>query len=170
MTTIASDRRAGLDRRIAVSGQTFPQRVGYLGQMLGLPLDVARLDEPLSQAQLSAAHPSVGDPRSTHALKIAQEGWSLRDILAHGVIDYHPVIAGPAVEAADHMQAWFEGGAADGFWLSPDVYDDGIDALVDKVVPLLQDRGLFHRDYEGTTLRDHLCAPPQYGLDPRIMR
>lgn len=169
MTTITPDRRSGLDRRIAVSGETIPQRVEYLGQMLGLQLDAARLDEPLSQAQLVTARPSPRDPRSARALDIAREGWSLRDILAHGVIDYHPVIAGPAVEAVDHMQTWFEAGAADGFWLSPDVYEDGIDALVDKVVPLLQDRGLFHRDYEGTTLRDHLGAPPQYGLDPRIM-
>jgi FMN-dependent oxidoreductase (nitrilotriacetate monooxygenase family) len=169
MTTIAPDRRAGLDRRIAVSGHTFPQRAGYLGQMLGLRLDASRLDEPLSPAQLAAAHPSPYDPRSAHALKIAREGWSLRDVLAHGVIDYHPVIAGPAVEAADHMQTWFEAGAADGFWLSPDVYEDGIDAFVDGVVPILQERGLFHADYEGATLRDHLGAPAQYGLDHRVM-
>jgi FMN-dependent oxidoreductase (nitrilotriacetate monooxygenase family) len=169
MTTIAPDRRAGLDRRIAVSGHTFPQRAGYLGQMLGLRLDASGLDEPLSQAQLAAARPSPYDPRSAHALKIAREGWSLRDVLAHGVIDYHPVIAGPAVEAADHMQEWFEAGAADGFWLSPDVYEDGIDAFVDGVVPILQERGLFHADYEGTTLRYHLGAPAQYGLDHRVV-
>ncbi|RMO08259.1 Nitrilotriacetate monooxygenase [Pseudomonas cichorii] len=168
MTTITRDRRAGLDRRIAVSGHTFPQRLIYLGQMLGLQLDASSLDQPLSQAQLAAARPSPYDPRSAHALKVAREGWSLRDVLAHGVIDYHPVIAGPAVEAADHMQAWFEAGAADGFWISPDVYEDGIDAFVDGVVPILQERGLFHLDYAGTTLRDHLSAPAQYGLDLRI--
>ncbi|MCW1977774.1 NtaA/DmoA family FMN-dependent monooxygenase [Xanthomonas campestris] len=168
MTTIAHDRRAGLDRRIALSGQTFPQRVVYLGQMLGLRLDPGQLDAPLTPEQLAAARPSPGDPRSAHALKIASEGWTLRDVLAHGVIDYHPAIVGPAVEAADHMQEWFEAGAADGFWLSPDVFEDGIDAFVDGVVPILQKRGLFHRDYEGTTLREHLGAPAQYGLDPRV--
>jgi hypothetical protein len=67
------------------------------------------------------------------------------------------------------MQEWFEAGAADGFWVSPDVYEDGIDAFVDQVVPILQARGLFHRDYEGTTLRDHLGAPAQYGLDARVL-
>ncbi|MBD3739372.1 MAG: NtaA/DmoA family FMN-dependent monooxygenase [Stenotrophomonas sp.] len=168
MTTIAHDRRAGLDRRIMLTGQTFPQRVVYLGQMLGLRLDSDQLDAPLTPEQLAAARPSPGDPRSANALKIAREGWSMRDVLAHGVIDYHPAIVGPAVEAADHMQEWFEAGAADGFWLSPDVFEDGIDAFVDGVVPILQERGLFHRDYEGTTLRDHLGAPTQYGLDPRI--
>jgi len=84
MTTIASDRREGLDRRIGLSGRTFPQRATYLGQMLGVRLDPARLDEPLTPDQLSRARASPGDPRSAHALKIAREGWTVRDILAHG--------------------------------------------------------------------------------------
>jgi FMN-dependent oxidoreductase (nitrilotriacetate monooxygenase family) len=170
MTTTASDRREGLDRRIALSERTFPQRAGYLGQMLGLRLDPSQLNAPLSPDQLAKARPSPGDPRSEHALKIAREGWTLRDVLAHGVIDYHPVIVGPAVEAADHMQEWFEAEAVDGFWVSPDVYEDGIDAFVDGVVPILQDRGLFHRDYEGATLRDHLGVPAQYGIDQRVIQ
>lgn len=168
MTTIAADRRTALNRRIQLTEDLFPQRVPYLQQMLGVSLDVTRLDEPLSKEQLAAARPFRYDPRSAHALKIAKEGWSLRDILAHGVIDYHPVIAGPGVEAADHMQEWFEAGAADGFWISPDVNADGIDAFVDKVVPILQERGIFHRDYKGKTLREHLDAPNQYGIDPRV--
>ena len=102
------------------------------------------------------------------ALEVAREGWTIRDILAHGVIDYHPTPVGPASVTADHMQEWFEAGACDGFWVSIDINEDGIDTFVDEVVPLLQERGLFHHDYEGTTLRDHLGAPPQYGLDPRI--
>jgi FMN-dependent oxidoreductase (nitrilotriacetate monooxygenase family) len=170
MTTIAGSRRSALDRRMMLTSHTFRQRASYLGQMLGVRLDPDRLDEPLTPAQLAAARPSLQDPRSAHALTIAREGWSVRDVLAHGVIDYHPAIVGPAIEAADHMQAWFEAGAADGFWISPDIYEDGIDAFVDGVIPILQDRGLFHRDYEGTTLRDHLGAPAQYGLDPRLAR
>jgi alkanesulfonate monooxygenase SsuD/methylene tetrahydromethanopterin reductase-like flavin-dependent oxidoreductase (luciferase family) len=169
MTTIAPDRRTALDRRIQLTQHQFPQRVAYLQHMLGIPLDASRLNEPLSKKQLSEDRPSRHDPRSTHALTIAKEGWSLRDILAHGVIDYHPVIVGPGVEAADHMQAWFEAGAADGFWISPDVNADGIDAFVDEVVPILQERGLFHREYEGKTLRQHLGAPDQYGTDPRVL-
>lgn len=170
MTTIAKDRRAALDRRIALTGRTFPQRVSYLQQMLNVQLDPNRLDDPLTKKQLAAAQPSPHDPRTANALKIASEGWSLRDVLAHGVIDYHPVIVGPAVEAADHMQAWFEAGAADGFWISPDVYEDGIDAFVDGVIPLLQERGLFHEDYEGATLREHIGALPLYGVDKRMPR
>ncbi len=168
MTTITKNRRSALNRRIQLTKHIFPQRVAYLGHMLGIPLDITRLNEPLTKEQLTNARPSRHDPRSLHALKIAKEGWSLQDIIAHGVIDYHPVIAGPGREAADHMQEWFEAEAADGFWISPDVNADGIDAFVEEVVPILQARGLFHQDYEGKTLREHLRVPDQYGIDPRI--
>ncbi|KPC84771.1 MULTISPECIES: hypothetical protein [Streptomyces] len=66
------------------------------------------------------------------------------------------------------MQEWFEAGACDGFWLCPDVYEDGIDTFVDEVVPILQQRGLFHNDYEGDTLRDHLGVEYQYGMNQPV--
>jgi len=166
MTTIASDKRAALDRRVVLTERAFPQRVAYLQQMLGVRINLTGLDEPLSPEQLAMARPS-SDPRSSNALKIAREGWSLRDVLAHGVIDYQPVVAGPPIEVADHMQRWFEEEAADGFWVAPDVYHDGLEDFVNDVVPILQQRGLFHLDYEGMTLRDHLGVAAQYGTDPR---
>ncbi|GAA1771775.1 LLM class flavin-dependent oxidoreductase [Pseudarthrobacter sulfonivorans] len=168
MPAIAATKRAALDRRVALGEKIFPARVPYLGSMLGLDLKVDQLDQPLTPSQLAAAHASPFDPRSAHALEVAREGWTVRDILAHGVIDYHPTPVGPPSVTADHMQEWFEAGACDGFWVSIDINEDGIDTFVDEVVPLLQGRGLFHDDYEGTTLRDHLGAPAQYGLDPRI--
>lgn len=169
MPSVAPTRRAALDRRRTLDESVdLNQRVQYLGSMLGLVLSPAQLDEPLSPQQLTDAYPSPGDPRAPHALEVAREGWSLRDVLAHGVIDYHPVVPGTAADVADHMQEWFESGACDGFSLAIDVYQDGIDTFVDEVVPLLQKRGLFHLDYAGPTLRDHLGAPAQYGQDPRL--
>ncbi|MGR6520287.1 NtaA/DmoA family FMN-dependent monooxygenase (plasmid) [Rhodococcus erythropolis] len=169
MPTVASSRRVALDRRRMLDESVdLNQRVRYLGSMIGLTLSPAHLDEPLTPQQLADAHPSPGDPRAPHALDVAREGWSVRDVLAHGVIDYHPVVPGTAADVADHMQEWFEAGACDGFSLAIDVYQDGIDAFVDEVVPLLQERGLFHDDYEGTTLRAHLGIPAQYGQDSRL--
>jgi alkanesulfonate monooxygenase SsuD/methylene tetrahydromethanopterin reductase-like flavin-dependent oxidoreductase (luciferase family) len=110
------------------------------------------------------------DPRSGIVLKVAREGWSPRDILAHGVIDFHPTTVGPAEVHADHLQEWLEAGAADGFWLSPDIYEDGVDAFVDEVVPELRRRGIFPEAYAGSTLRKNLCVPVQYGLDARTPR
>ncbi|HEY9313429.1 NtaA/DmoA family FMN-dependent monooxygenase [Williamsia sp.] len=169
MPTVASSRRAALDRRRRLDESVdLNQKVRYLGAMLGLSLRPAQLDQPLTPQQLADARPSAGDPRAPHALEVAREGWTLADVLAHGVIDYHPVVPGTATEIADHMQEWFEAGACDGFSLAIDVYADGIDAFVDQVVPILQARNLFHDDYEGATLRSHLGAPPQYGQDPRL--
>lgn len=168
MPAIGPTKRAALDRRVMLGERSAPARVSYLGSMLGLALDARQLDEPLSASQLAIARASEFDPRSARALEVAREGWTLREILAHGVIDYHPTPVGTAAVTADHMQAWFEAGACDGFWVSIDVNEDGIGTFVDEVVPILQERGLFHHDYEGATLRDHLGAPAQYGLDPRV--
>ncbi|MEU1984441.1 NtaA/DmoA family FMN-dependent monooxygenase [Nocardia sp. NPDC019395] len=169
MPTIAASRRAALDRRRLLDESVdLRQRVRYLGAMIGIPFDYDRIDEPIPESMLAAARPSPFDPRSARALEVARQGWTLRDILAHGVIDYHPVVAGTATDIADHMQQWFEAGACDGFSLAIDGYHDGVDAFVDQVVPILQNRGLFHHDYEGPTLRDHLGARAQYGLDERL--
>jgi alkanesulfonate monooxygenase SsuD/methylene tetrahydromethanopterin reductase-like flavin-dependent oxidoreductase (luciferase family) len=56
----------------------------------------------------------------------------------------------------DHVQA----DAADGYILVPHLTPHGLDRFVDEVVPLLQERGVFRTDYEGTTLRDHLGLGP----------
>ncbi|MEU1520298.1 NtaA/DmoA family FMN-dependent monooxygenase [Streptomyces sp. NPDC005811] len=169
MPTIAPSRQAALERRRFLDESVdLRQRVRYLGAMIGLPLSHEQLDKPLTERQLTDAAPSPHDARSARALEVARQGWTLRDVLAHGVIDYHPVVAGTATDVADHMQEWFEAGACDGFSLAIDGYHDGVDAFVDQVVPTLQERGLFHHDYTGATLRDHLGARDQYGLDPRV--
>ncbi|MDO4900094.1 MAG: NtaA/DmoA family FMN-dependent monooxygenase [Actinomyces sp.] len=170
MPLIGATVEDALARRRQLDEVSAPQRVPYLGAMLGLDLEPEQIDRPLTAGELTDARPSSFDPRSRHALSIAREGWTIRDILAHGVIDYHPTPVGPPSVVADHMQQWFEAGACDGFWISPDVNQDGIDTFVDEVVPILRERGLFHHDYRGTTLREHLEVPPQYGLDPRVMR
>ena len=59
---------------------------------------------------------------------------------------------------ANEIERWFKGLAADGFNLR--VTRPGDFALFrEKVVPILQARGLFRRDYEHATLRGHLGLP-----------
>jgi hypothetical protein len=67
-------------------------------------------------------------------------------------------VAGTPEQVADTIQAWFEGGAADGFNVMPPSYPQLFEAFTGRVVPLLQERGLFRTEYAGTTLREH------YGL------
>ncbi|GAB3790723.1 hypothetical protein GCM10028818_61260 [Spirosoma horti] len=49
-----------------------------------------------------------------------------------------------------------------------DNFHTGIADFVDRVVPVLRERGLFHDGHEGKTLRAYLGLPPQYELDSRI--
>ena len=72
--------------------------------------------------------------------------------LADGVIIPSPTIA-------DEMQEWLETQASDGFTVMFPYLPGGLDDFVERVVPELQRRDLFRRDYEGATLREHLGLP-----------
>jgi FMN-dependent oxidoreductase (nitrilotriacetate monooxygenase family) len=50
--------------------------------------------------------------------------------------------------------------ASDGFILVPHITPAGLDRFVEKVVPLLQERGVFRTEYEGSTLRENLGLAP----------
>jgi len=71
---------------------------------------------------------------------------------------HNPIIGDPK-EVADRLEAWFVAPACDGFVLSathvPGAYED----FVRFVVPELQRRGLFRKEYAGTTLRENLGMP-----------
>jgi FMN-dependent oxidoreductase (nitrilotriacetate monooxygenase family) len=68
----------------------------------------------------------------------------------------HCTMVGTPEHIADRMQHWVGAGGADGFNLMPPSLPDSIEDFIDHVVPVLQARGLFRRDYTGQTLRDHL--------------
>ena len=48
---------------------------------------------------------------------------------------------------------------SDGFTIQFPCLPEGLDDFVDRVVPELQRRGIFRREYEGKTLRDNLELP-----------
>ena len=68
----------------------------------------------------------------------------------------HLLLIGNPVQIVEVLESWFRSGAADGFNVMPPFFPTQFDNFVDLVVPILQERGLFRADYEGTTLRDHL--------------
>jgi FMN-dependent oxidoreductase (nitrilotriacetate monooxygenase family) len=65
-------------------------------------------------------------------------------------------VAGTPKDVADRLEEWFSAGAADGYNLMFPLLPEGLDLFAGKVVPELQRRGLFHRDYAPGTLRDRL--------------
>jgi FMN-dependent oxidoreductase (nitrilotriacetate monooxygenase family) len=71
----------------------------------------------------------------------------------------HRTMVGTPEQVAADLESWFVNRAADGFNYMPPSIPDQLEVFVDHVVPILQERGLFRIEYEGTTLRDH------YGLE-----
>jgi len=125
-----------------------------LGEMLGhVDLTKYPLDGPL---------PEIKDTIGSHtALKLftemaKRENLTIRQLYLRVVLRGHCIVRGTASDIADHIQAWFEGYGADGFNIMPPYLPGGLDAFVDKVVPELQRRGIFRKEYEGRTLRDNL--------------
>ncbi|MBV7484040.1 LLM class flavin-dependent oxidoreductase [Bordetella sp. BOR01] len=66
---------------------------------------------------------------------------------------------GTPASIADDMQEWLESQACDGFNVMFPWLPGGLDAFVQGVVPELQRRGIFRREYEGATLRENLGLP-----------
>jgi len=75
---------------------------------------------------------------------------------------------GTPVTIADEMEEWLLTDASDGFNIMFPYLPGGLDDFVDRVVPELQRRELFRREYEGSTLRENLGLPrPDNRFFPR---
>ncbi|WP_207937884.1 LLM class flavin-dependent oxidoreductase, partial [Pseudomonas sp. 51_B] len=81
-----------------------------------------------------------------------EEGLSLREIALRFSRPRRDFTGTPE-QVADALQAWFEGGAADGFIINS-LLPDGLKYFTELVVPLLQARNLVRSEYTGSTLRD----------------
>ncbi len=67
---------------------------------------------------------------------------------------HHRLLLGTAEEVADEMIDLWEDGTVDGYTLQPPRAPDDIEEFVENVIPILQDRNVYPRDYEGRTIRD----------------
>ncbi|WP_050419241.1 LLM class flavin-dependent oxidoreductase [Bradyrhizobium tropiciagri] len=119
---------------------------------------ILELDKPLPDLPLPA---NANHTMFQGTVALARRGnLTVRQLLrALGGGVGHRIIVGTPEQIADDIEAWVQAGAADGFNLMPDVLPTGLEVFVDSVVPILQRRGLFRRDYAGTTLRDHFGLP-----------
>jgi FMN-dependent oxidoreductase (nitrilotriacetate monooxygenase family) len=139
-----------------------------LSGMVGVTLTEADLDGPLPEVPPEA---DINGNKSRRTLVVdlaRREHLTVRQIISRLAGGRgHRVVAGTPEAIADTIEEWFHAGAADGFNVMPPLLPSGLDAFVDHVVPILQTRGLFRREYEGTTLRDRYgLTRPQPRLDP----
>jgi len=152
----AKARKKELDE-IAGAGLTLER----FAKRLGLDPSDLDLDRPFPEHLLEGVKGkggSQGFADAAYAL-VSNPSLTVRQIIDRGGGGHHRVVGAPE-QIADVMEEWFIKRAADGFNIMSDIYPSGLEAFVDHVVPVLQKRGIYRREYSGTTLRDHYGAEP----------
>lgn len=122
-------------------------------------------DHDFRQYDLDAPFPDVAhiglDSQQSGTLRILAEvradNLTLRQV-AERLATPRGAFVGSPETVAHQLQQWFEEGAADGFVVFEPLPGQ-LDLFVDRVIPILQARGLFREEYEGTTFRVHLGLP-----------
>lgn len=137
----------------------------YLG---GIDLSQYLLDEPLPEVI-----PETNGNQSRRQLIIdlaRRENLTVRQLYkrvagARG----HRMIFGTPEQIADQLEDWVKNKGADGFNLMFPYLPGSFSEFVDLVIPILQERGLFRKDYQEKTLRGHLGLPvPQSRYSKKV--
>lgn len=132
--------------------------------LFGVDVSGYPLDEPLPE---NLPEPTNGRGRWRQLSELARrENLTIREIiLRFTTVQGHRIVVGTAKDIADQIEDWFVNYGADGFNLKPSLIPDSLEDFVDHVVPELQKRGIFRREYQGSTLRENLGLrrpPNQY--------
>ena len=117
------------------------------------------LDEPFTDAEL-ARFTGTQSGRDRVVAALGDRKPTPRDFIAitrRGKLP-PPWVGGPK-EVADTFEAWFSAPACDGFVVGAACVPGSYEDFVALVVPELQRRGLFQKDYKGATLRENLSLP-----------
>ncbi|MEU8097633.1 NtaA/DmoA family FMN-dependent monooxygenase [Streptomyces rubiginosohelvolus] len=116
--------------------------------------------DPVPDSEITQGRVRHGDPFAVVARWRAlaeAKGLSLRGTVIE-TTTRQSFIGSPGTVAAE-LTAFVDQRAADGFILVPHLTPGGLDDVVDRVVPLLQETGAFRSEYTGSTLRSHLGLP-----------
>ncbi len=155
-------------RRQQVSGQT---AIAFLEQLWNRDLSgydpdgpLPDIDPDLGEHTIARGRASVRmyrDPMATAAqwrARAEAEKLSIRDLIIE--VTSRQTFIGSAATVAGAINDLVQADASDGFILVPHITPGGLDEFAGTVVPLLQERGVFRSEYEGSTLRDHLGLAP----------
>ncbi|MDQ8728026.1 LLM class flavin-dependent oxidoreductase [Bradyrhizobium sp. LHD-71] len=161
----AEDKFAAIDRLASPIDS-----LTLLSEVLNFDFATKPMDEPFSADELR----SIGGLQAVRDRVVQLSGKAnptVQDFVefsGRGRLKELPTFVGSTKSVADKLEEWFTGGACDGFVVAathvPGTYDD----FVQLVVPELQRRGLFRREYQGETLRESLGLPrPQWRSEGR---
>ncbi len=146
---IAREKQAYVNSLVTVE-----QGITLMSNHLGFDVGALPLDEPIVDIDLEVGSRGVFDiilAASRNERLTVREAARL-----YATTALTPQIVGTPEQVADEMQHYFENRGCDGFIVNPITMPGSFEQMVRLVVPELQRRGLFRRDYVHATLRGML--------------
>jgi FMN-dependent oxidoreductase (nitrilotriacetate monooxygenase family) len=133
--------------------------LAHAAASLGIDFGRYGMDEPIDDAPTQAIRSNV-----EAMARALGAGWTKRMLIDRFVLgSRQPPIVGSPEQVARELIAWVEEGDVDGFNLARTVVPECIDDVVDMLVPALQERGAYKREYAAGTYRQKL-----FGLGDRL--
>ncbi len=134
--------------------------LAHFSASTGIDFAAYGLDEPITFVKNDANNSAL-----EAITKRSEKVWTVRQIIDSIVLGSRVApFVGSAEEVADHFEAWLDEADVDGFNLPRTVTPECLEDFVDLVVPILQERGRFKRDYAPGTLREKLFGHPRLTL------
>ncbi len=164
---VAETEAAAQEKRAIIEATAKPvDALVLISEVLNYDFGKKGYDEPFSDEELAAF--------SWHGFRerviefSGKKNPTVRDFVevsGRGTVKEHKMFCGTPKSVADQMEEWFTAPACDGFVLAashmPGAYED----VVRLLVPELQRRGLFQKEYAGPTLRETLGLPIPRAVD-----
>ena len=124
---------------------------------LGIDFAKYDLDEPIETGRSAAIVSNVEAMTRT-----AGPQWTKRKLLEQMVLGSRQApMVGSAEQIADRLITWMDEAGVDGFNLSRTVVPECFDDIIELVIPILQERGLYKTDYREGTFREKLFGSPR---------
>jgi FMN-dependent oxidoreductase (nitrilotriacetate monooxygenase family) len=159
---VGETEAAAQEKRALIDGLAKPvDGLSLLSEALNYDFASKGLDDAFTDDELAGIK-GLQALRDRVVASSGKRNPTLRDfveITGRGTIREFPVFCGTPKRVADEMQAWVEGGACDGFVLAATHMPGTYEEFVRLVVPELQRRGVFRKEFTGTTLRENLGLP-----------
>lgn len=139
---------------------TTEQKLASVKRILGVDLSHFPLDTPITADLLPKSTANVRSKTHASLLTriILKEKPTLQELLNKPEVigSAHWVVIGTAEDAVEEIIKWHDHDAIDGFIALPGGSIQSLHLFFEQVVPLLVEKGLFRKEYDGNTLREHL--------------
>jgi FMN-dependent oxidoreductase (nitrilotriacetate monooxygenase family) len=137
----------------------------FMSGWMGIDLSEYALDEPVGNVKSNAIQSVISNFQES-----AENGeeFTVRDIGRLGAIGgLGPLLVGSGRQIADQLQDWVAETDVDGFNLAYAITPGTFEDIVEFVIPILQERGVYPVGYESGTLRNKLHGrgdrlPPEH--------